>query len=390
MKRVISDENSQSLLYLSLVPLMTHKAYSITVINTARELGKFYENICFLGPHQGGKSIADPSLSNYFPNIGRLLFLLHYFTKFRLIDRVAIGLVRVMICVFLKTSPRISPQFFVWTRDIRLAISSANLGLKTICEIHVDPTHRELKALDRLRSHRFLAFAPISKILASKVESIVMDRNIKCAVFSLPMAVNSLFFMKYPRERNLDTYKVIGYFGSYSSNGSQSGLEEFLSSMLKVCLYERRYYVRIFGVGQNGRIKLQSFLNNFNCVNLKVEIISRIQHSQVARQMQQCDILILPYPETKFNRGRFPIKAVEYAASRVPILCSNTESNHEIFDNSRATFYEIGDVNSLETAIDKIFSNRSETDKKVVNSFNWSRQFTYTNRAKTMWDFYSL
>jgi glycosyltransferase involved in cell wall biosynthesis len=319
-----------------------------------------------------------------------MLFLLHYFTKFRLIDRVAIGLVRVIVCAYLKAFLRNNREFCVWTRDIRIAISTAKLGLKTICEIHVDPTHRERKALDRLRSNQYLAFAPISKILTSKVELIVSDRNIECAVFSLPMAVNNLFFTKYPRERNSDSYRIIGYFGSYSSSGSQSGLEEFLSSMAKICLHERRYFVRIFGVGQHGRIKLQTLLNNFNCVNLKVKIFDRIQHSQVARHMQQCDVLILPYPETKFNRDRFPIKAVEYAASRVPILCSNTESNHEIFDDSRATFYEIGDVNSLKTAFEKIFSNRSETDKKVQNSFNWSRQFTYTNRAKTMWDFYSL
>jgi glycosyltransferase involved in cell wall biosynthesis len=139
----------------------------------------------------------------------------------------------------------------------------------------------------------------------------------------------------------------------------------------------------IFGLEED---ILPSFQEKFHeLIKNKVLFLSvRQNHDKLLAELQSCNVFILPYPEGNFYKSRFPIKAMEYAALRRPILVTNTISHRNIFSTSEVWFYDPQSCCSLFNAMVDINKNLSETNKKIKLAFNKSLNYTYLNRVENI------
>jgi hypothetical protein len=92
------------------------------------------------------------------------------------------------------------------------------------------------------------------------------------------------------------------------------------------------------------------------------------------------DIGVIPYGDTDYNNERFPIKLIEYAAARVPILISDIQSHRDIAPEKVATFFR-PTATHFATKVESLFENSVETTEKNENAYAWAKSFTYKNRV---------
>lgn len=63
----------------------------------------------------------------------------------------------------------------------------------------------------------------------------------------------------------------------------------------------------------------------------------------------------------------FGLALAEAALTHTPVVCSNIDVFHEIFDDSEASFFELENTISLSNAIDKALTTSTE---KTDNAYN--------------------
>ena len=131
---------------------------------------------------------------------------------------------------------------------------------------------------------------------------------------------------------------------------------------------------------------MSSFQAKFReLIEAKILFLSvRQNHDNLLAELQKCNVFILPYPEGNYFKSRFPIKAMEYAALRRPILVTNTISHRNIFNNTEVWFYEPQNCASLFNTMIEMNKNPSETNKKIQSAFNKSLNFTYLKRVENV------
>ena len=112
----------------------------------------------------------------------------------------------------------------------------------------------------------------------------------------------------------------------------------------------------------------------------------RQNHEVLLPKLRECDAFILPYPEGDFFKNRFPLKALEYAALRRPILATETISHLNIFTNSEAWFYKPGNCISLFEAIMRIIQSPAEVKTKIDLAFKKAQSHSYKKRVTDILD----
>ena len=112
-------------------------------------------------------------------------------------------------------------------------------------------------------------------------------------------------------------------------------------------------------------------------------IYPRQSHEILLTQLIHSDAFILPYPDGIFFEDRFPLKALEYAALRRPILVSDTVSHRNIFSDGTLQVLTNNLNNNFDIQfIDLIPTSLSTLDFDVTTSetnfLTASVTFTYT------------
>jgi glycosyltransferase involved in cell wall biosynthesis len=79
-----------------------------------------------------------------------------------------------------------------------------------------------------------------------------------------------------------------------------------------------------------------------------------------------------------------PMKAFEYMASRVPILCSDTGAVSEIINKNNAIIFDSEDENSLIEAIKYFQANQEEAKKLAQKAYQDVKAYDWKNRAKNI------
>ena len=209
-------------------------------------------------------------------------------------------------------------------------------------------------------------------------ESAVM----KSRLLNLPMGVEESFFQP-PRLSASTEWLRIVFVGKAKSSGEDNGLDALLSGLRIIASNDFRIHVSLVGIESNEVAQLKKYENTY----LRLEFISHIKHQEIPLVLRQSTIGIVPYPENRYHNYRFPIKILEYAASSLVILASDTPSHRAILDESLAFFYSTKDVRSLKSALSKIRLGGKEVGEKVICAQNWAKQFTYQKRALKLLEF---
>jgi glycosyltransferase involved in cell wall biosynthesis len=176
------------------------------------------------------------------------------------------------------------------------------------------------------------------------------------------------------KQKILSSEVIIGYIGSPHSSGVKLSLQSiieaalvFKSSKLNICF-------RLVGIN---KIDFQSIDFPSN-----IEFVGRVPRSKSLKAIDNFDIGLVIYPDDKYFNDSFPIKIVEYAARRVPIIASNTTAHKNILGEKKALFFDLSSADSLANCIVDLLNDSAKRESIVLNASCWVKQLTYQKRIE--------
>jgi glycosyltransferase involved in cell wall biosynthesis len=375
------------IVYFSVVRYPTEKAYGVTVFYTMQALGELGHqpivispsNFVEFGENSAKKLVLDFLLKKINVKYSKVFF----------INKTIFIFKRIIVAMLSKYLIPVETEI-LWARDPLIGLLTyRKIRYKCIIlEVHRPLNLFEKFAIKILQHNNRIILAPISvelwkHLITSKFYFI------KNEIVLSPMGVPNSFFAKTENpEASVQSDRFnIGYVGGIKSTGFDQDIFslitcfkkfDFQSSNLKLVL-------SIYGVEPEYIPIIESqFPELISTRALVLEI--RQNHEELLPKLRECDAFILPYPEGDFFKNRFPLKALEYAALRRPILATETISHLNIFTNSEAWFYKPGNCISLSEAIMRIIHDPAEVKTKIDLAFKKAQSHSYKKRVTDILD----
>lgn len=355
----------------------TEKAYGVTTSLTVEELRSQGQRV----------DIWVPNLETHDPrhNPAKVLiskrnqWFLRFVNKFS--ESVGFKL-QILLCLLgtVKSSRGKQNQITFWVREPYLCLGIFLFIRKTpiIFEMHfpLKSITRHLMLLG-LRRRRIL----IGALTERHLESLELEANFE-GIFILPMAAPNLIFeIGRNREQEIKSIPVVGYIGKATSSGHENGLLTFLTS-IKVA-QDRGIKVEFWFVGIEEMyiVKLRERAKELGILDNYLKISGHINHEQVPEILAKFDFGLMPYKESAYNRYRFPIKSIEYAAAGLPIIATNTSSHQQILNPSIAVFYDQVNPHDFVRQLEDLLNHEDRILSLRKSAADWASNFTYYNRV---------
>jgi glycosyltransferase involved in cell wall biosynthesis len=198
------------------------------------------------------------------------------------------------------------------------------------------------------------------------------------------MAVNSTFFL--PSRSEFEDEKI-GYVGKGWSSGEDNKLYELISSA-KLVDDEANIPIQweFLGLEPNYKSKMESEVGRYSWINSKFNFINHVSHAEVPKYLGAMSMGLIPYHDSNYNRQRFPIKALEYAAAGVTILATDTPGNHSVLNSNFCYFYVPDDATSLAKTILSILKEKKRRNQKRESARGWAKAHSYEARVEIVLD----
>lgn len=260
----------------------------------------------------------------------------------------------------------------IWLRDIRMSVIFSFFRYKVVCEIHREPpiiSKVELKILSIMSN---VTIAVISDELIAKLNL----RHKKSVI--APMSVNEDELIE--AEKNHDSKKfVVGYVGSLHSSGNKLSIDAILEAARFLEKTDPKIEFRVIGfsVEDIDRDVAESYPHN-------LKFFGRLSRIELLKELDLFNVGLVIYPDTEYFSDSFPIKIVEYAARRIPIIASNTRAHQRILGKDKALYFDLNSNSSLIKCIYEVATNEKAGELLSLNGFNWVKSLTYKNRAQTV------
>lgn len=370
------------IVYFSVTRYPTEKAYGVTVFYTMKAIENLGHNSLVISPDnfsKFGKSSISKILLNYLWNY---VYAMQSNRKF----------ISKLIFIFKRIISALLSKYLIpdqtdilWVRDPIIGfLSYRKLNYKkVVLEVHQPLNFFEKCSVKWLQKKNRLILAPISIELHNNLIASKFYFNQDQMVLS-PMSVPNSFLA-----RTEDTYRgnvsnrfIIGYVGGIKSSGVDQDIFSLITCIQNISFQTVKKIpsLHIYGVEQEfiKLIELQ-FSGLISTGALIIEM--RQSHESLLPKLKKCDAFILPYPEGEFFKNRFPLKALEYAALRRPILVTATTSHQNIFRSDEVWFYTPGNCISLSETINKVIENPEKVEKKIELAYSKALNHSYINRA---------
>jgi glycosyltransferase involved in cell wall biosynthesis len=201
----------------------------------------------------------------------------------------------------------------------------------------------------------------------------------------LPMCAPDKFFEAGKNKTiqwNKKTLRIC-YIGKAFSSGNSNDLGRLINQIGEIRDINAKIIFRFIGIESKFINEIESTIRNDKNQEIVLQILQHVPHGQILAELEESDFGIVPYQNTAYNEMRFPIKIVEYAASKVLIIAADTKANRRVMSEKIAFFYDPQSKNGLETALKKILNEPDRADEKVSNALEWSRDYRYSNRANS-------
>jgi glycosyltransferase involved in cell wall biosynthesis len=258
----------------------------------------------------------------------------------------------------------------IWLRDVRLAVIFSILRYKVVCEIHREPSNwlmLEFKILKRLSN---VTLAVISQNLKDKLRI----KNGRSVIAE--MAVNHNELLNKPKVKKNNQF-IVGYVGSPHSSGNKLSIDVVIEAAVSLMKLDTKIQFKFIG------FNFEEVFSNYSVMSQKnFEFLGRLTRSNLFDELDSFDIGLVIYPDEEYFLDSFPIKIVEYAARRVPIVASNTRAHNRILGADKAIYFDLNSSKSLTDCILKIKNDKNLASMLSHNAFNWVQELTYLNRAR--------
>ncbi len=293
-----------------------------------------------------------------------------------LISKIAFVTHQQLFSNLLKVEFDCNTSDIFWVRDLKLAqfLSKNFPNSRIVIEIHQLQSNSRLRKLGSLPGTVILG--PISRSVFDQLSNHHGVNSHK--VIYLPMGIANYFFPTNPQLETAPKF-AIGYFGSYKSSGYEQSIDQALIQLIPRIKSNPEFRILFAGIGSAGFDALSAIATRAGIEN-QILLIQHLQHNLVPGQMMRCKTLLLPYPEGEYFESRFPIKALEYAAVRRPILCSRTKSHLNIFSDDDVWFYDVDNPNGILSAFDSVLNYQDMAARKIEKSFELALEHTYIKR----------
>ena len=257
----------------------------------------------------------------------------------------------------------------IWTRDLQISLILSILGFKVVCEVHRTPPSY-LKLNMKFLSHfNSVTMAFITDQLAQKL-------NYKGKFVIAPMAIPEKDLLIRKKERRRDKREfTVGYLGSTSSSGNTISFRPIFKAAKNYLQSDTRVEFCLVG-------PTPEELRAEGEIPENVHVMGRISRDDVIPVIDEFDVGIILYPDLYYFEDSFPIKIVEYAARRIPIIASNTKAHRNILGNDKCLYFNLKSIESLEQSIDKILFDKIAVDEMTNNAYEWVEKLTYEERVK--------
>lgn len=375
---------SKNCAFVLLSPYPTTKAYGVTTKYTFEAVSNLGFTTSLLAPND---------LSTYSLGMrGRIALAIYSalkktFNRSGLVSVVCFYLVAFVWLINLRQDQRIKSARIIWSRNLVIPLILRSKKIIFIQEVHQPPSKLILLATNWIKKSDKLIVCVISEYLKTYVSDCNLSRF---PILSLPMAVPDFFFREISNLVLEDSFKFdVGYFGSLHSASQDQGVFRALEQ-LEICrLNAPNSKFLLVGVGEDGKTMIETYLRDILYIsNIDAyEIIPYINHADIPQLLRKCFSLLIPHPEGDFFKAKFPLKALEYASSRRPIICSNTESHKNIFRNGEVFFYEIGDDCAFKDLLTAMKDDGKNIAEKTCLAWDLAHANTYSARVQKAIDF---
>ena len=284
---------------------------------------------------------------------------------------------RILIAVeYRKTSRATNTlNLIVWTRDPIVAMITKN-KTQVFLELHNKPSWIDGLICKLIDKKRKLSVGTLT--LSHKKQLRDYFSNAEIAI--LPMAVSSSFFLSSRDEIENET---VGYVGKGWSSGEDNKLFELIQSA-KLIDDEVENLIRweFLGLEPDYKSRMEMEVRRHEWKKSKFEFTNHVSHIEVPSYLNLMSIGLIPYQDSPYNRQRFPIKSLEYAAAGVTILATDTPGNHAVLSSEFCYFYSPGDARSLAKAILSILNETQARNLKREIGRRWAEGHSYKARVE--------
>ena len=379
---ILKKASDMIVVYFSNVRYPTEKAYGVTIFYTMQALEELGHKSMIISPsnfNEFGRSQISRLILKYFWNKTSLIN-----SKSRLIDKQLFIIKRIILALY---SRYLIPSTTdtLWIRDPLIGLlnyKKSNIK-KVVVEVHLKPHSIDLLLLKLMQKSGKLVIAPISVSVEGKLRLSRINLDHKNTVLA-PMAVPNAFFENQALSEFIKRSNFrLSYVGSIFSTGHDQKIYDLISDIEKINNSENNFKIQVYLYGIEDEL-IPAINHKFSKLSRSDQlfIYPRQSHEILLTQLIHSDAFILPYPDGIFFEDRFPLKALEYAALRRPILVSDTVSHRNIFSDDEVWFYEFGNYASLTEAISNLILNPTLAKNKLELAFSKAKNYTYINRVK--------
>lgn len=266
----------------------------------------------------------------------------------------------------------------IWSRDVQISFILNLFGFRTICEIHRTVSKFLIIQTKILSLRKSAVIVCISEHLRIKLR--LHTKNIIVS----GMAINKSELRADRKSTSSKTFTV-GYLGSFHSSGNVLSLGDILN-LASTC-ESRKLDLKFIIIGFSVE---QAFQDCCKKIPSNLEFQGYLVREKAIAFIDNFDAGLVVYPDTPYFQDSFPIKIVEYAARRIPIIASDTYAHRNILGNDKALFYSLESRDDLLEKILNLKNNAELRERLTENAFSWVRNCTYQERARRVLEFASL
>lgn len=277
-----------------------------------------------------------------------------------------------IICSMMSISFFIETKSVIWVREPKLALIFSKITRKqVICELHqVSGIFIKLYIWLLKRNPRVI-LAPIKTELMQRAHLSTLD----CPIAF--MAVEEEF-LQAGHHRSVGR-KLLPQIAIVANLSNKYQIQSFkrLLTQIDFCLSVQegvRFYFA--GIHKDAVSDMKLSIENID----NVKFLGRISHEQILSLLSNTDLGIIPYCENDYFSNTFPIKAVEYAATKNLIIASDTSAHRELM-RDHALFYDLNDNLGLNKAIRVALSDSEEIEKVLTSAYDWAKRHSYQERV---------
>ena len=365
----------------------TEKAYGVTMTNTAEVLVQ-------QGIDNEIWSISDSAQAQhplrpfeFTPNyISRLRKC--FGSKFKLLRTLAylINTIRVSIGSA-KRLVREKQSLVVFREPILLMLVQGFTAPKQhffLLELHHMPNRHIIFLINIWRKFCFFDIATISHSLHATASNYFFP----APIFTLPMAASSHF-----RAHDLVPHdeESFVYYGKLMSSGHDNGILETLKTIKSSQTLNPPLKFTLIGFSEEEKNLIEKELGSTWGNGLDLSIEPHIDNRRLPFILSQFSASIIPYPNTRYNNERFPLKLVELATLGIPLIVSDIPGLRDLLPEDCVIWFEFNDQSSLIRAINILMNEpRSARNERLQRLREWAQSYSYENRATLLHNYSEL